>query len=86
VAGVEEVKMHIAASVDEVDRAITGMRGVIDRLDEALNRLRLITAGSGHPRAAEAVLRLEAAKEKLVEAQTLAMGGVDAAQAYHGII
>jgi hypothetical protein len=85
-AGVEEVKMHIAASVDEVDRAITGIRGVIDRLDEALNRLRLITAGSGHPRAAEAVLRFEAAKEKLVEAQMLAMSGVDAAQAYHGII
>jgi hypothetical protein len=84
--GVEEVKMHIAASVDEVDRAVVGIRGVIDRIDEALTRLRLITAGSGHPRAAEAVMRFEAAKEKLTEAQTLAMGGIEAAQAYHSII
>ena len=58
--GVEEVKMHVAASVDEVDRAIVGIRGVIDRIDEALSRLRLITAGSGHPRAAEAIMRFEA--------------------------
>lgn len=84
--GVEEVKIHIAASVDEADRAIVGIRGVIDRIDDALNRLRLITAGSGHPRAAEAVMRFEAAKEKLTEAQTLAMAGVEAAQAYHSII
>lgn len=84
--GVEEVKMHIAATVDEMDRAILGMRGVVDRIDEALTRLRLITIGSAHPRAAEAVLRFEAAKEKLVEAQALTMSGVEAAQAYRGII
>lgn len=84
--GVEEVKMHVAASVDEVDRAIGGIRGVIDSIDEALTRLRLITAGSGHPRAAEAIIRFEDAKEKLTEARTLAMSGVEAAQAYHSII
>lgn len=84
--GIEEVKMHVAATVDEVDRAIVGIRGVVDLIDEALTRLRIITAGSAHPRAAEAVIRFEAAKEKLVEAQTLALSGVEAAQAYHGII
>jgi hypothetical protein len=84
--GVEEVKLHIAASIDEVDRAVIGIRGVTDRIDEALQRLRLITAGSAHPRAAEAILRFEAARERLVEAQTLAISGVEAAQAYHAII
>jgi hypothetical protein len=84
--GIEEVKLHVAASVDEVDRAVLGIRGVTDRIDEALHRLRVITAGSAHPRAAEAIMRLEAAKEKLVEAQALAMSGVEAAQAYHAMI
>lgn len=85
-AGVEEIKLHISAAVEDVERAISGMRGLIDQLDEAIARLRLITAGSAHPRAAEAMLRIEAAKEKLVEAHTLAGGGVEAAQAYHAII
>lgn len=84
--GIEEVKLHVAASIDEVDRAIVGIRAVTDRIDEALNRLRLITIGSAHPRAADAIMRLEAAREKLTEAQALAMGGVDAAQEYHSII
>jgi hypothetical protein len=84
--GVEEVKMHIAASVDEADRAIVGIRGVIDEIDEALTRLRLITIGSAHPRAAEAIMRFESAKEKLTEAQMLAIGGIEAAQAYRSII
>ena len=84
--GVEEVKLHIAASIDEVDRAVLGIRGVTERLEEALHRLRLITAGSAHPRAAEAIMRFEAAREKLAEAQALAVSGVEAAQSYHSII
>jgi hypothetical protein len=83
---VEEVKLHIATSVDEIDRAIVGMRVVVERIDEAITRLRLITVGSAHPRAAEAIMRFEAAKDKMIEAQTLAMGGVEAAQAYRAII
>jgi hypothetical protein len=84
--GVEEVKLHVAASIDEVDRAVVGIRGCSDRIDEALNRLRIIVAGSAHPRAAEAIMRFEAARERLDEARTLAMAGVEAAQAYHAMI
>jgi hypothetical protein len=83
---VEEMKLHIAASIDEVDRAVLGIRGVTERIDEALHRLRLITAGSAHPRVADAIMRIEAAREKLVEAQALAIGGVEAAQTYRSII
>lgn len=85
-SGIEEVKVHIAASMDEVERSIVGMRGVIERLDEALVRLRITTAGSLHPRAAEAITRFEEAKQRLEEAQTLALGGIAAAQAYHSVI
>lgn len=78
--------MHIAASVDEVERSIVGMRGAVERLDEALVRLRITTAGSVHPRAAEAIARFEEAKQRLEEAQAVAIAGVAAAQAYHSII
>jgi len=86
VGAVEDVKVHVAVSVDEVERSVAAIRAVIERLDEALLRLRVTTAGSVHPRAAEAITRLEEAKQRLEEAQTLALGAVAAAQAYHSII
>lgn len=85
-AGIEEVKLHVSATVDEVERALVGMRGVAAQLDEAIARLQLTTAGTLHPRAMDALIRLGQAREKLTEAEGLARGGIDAAQDYHGII
>ncbi len=62
--GVEEVKLHIAASVDDAERAVVGMRSVVEQLEETLNRLRIATAGSVHPRVADAIGRVEQAKQK----------------------
>jgi hypothetical protein len=84
--GVEEVKLNIAASVDDAERAIMGMRAVVERLDEALARLRIATAGSVHPRVADAIGQVERAKQKVEDAQTLALAGIQAAQSYHAII
>jgi hypothetical protein len=80
--GVEDVKLHISASVDEVDRAVAGIRGVLERVDDALARLRFAVVGTAHPRALDAILRLEEVRQKLIEAQTLALGSIDAAQEY----
>jgi hypothetical protein len=84
--GVEEVKLHIAASVDDAEHAVVGMRAVVERLEETLNRLRIATAGSVHPRVADAIGQVEQAKQKLEEAQTLTLAGIAAAQSYHAII
>jgi len=84
--GVDEVKLHIAASVDDVERAVVGMRATIERFDEALSRLRIATAGSVHPRVVEAIGQIEQARQKVEEAQTLALAGVAAAQSYRSII
>ena len=46
VPSVEEVKLHLAASVDQTQRAMIGIRAVTDQLDEALARLRLTAVGS----------------------------------------
>jgi len=86
VAGIEEVKVHLGASIDEADRALLGVRGVSDRIDEALNRLRLIVAGSAHPQAAEAIAALEAARESLADAAVQVQNGIDAAQSYRILI
>jgi hypothetical protein len=84
--GVEEVKLHIAASVDDAEHAIVGMRSVVERLEETLNRLRIATAGSVHPRVADAIGQVEQARQKVEEAQTLTLAGIQAAQSYHAVI
>ena len=85
-ARIEDIKLHVSASVDGVQRAVSGMHAAITQLDEAIARLQIVTAGSVHPRAVDAVHRLAQARERLFEAETLARSGVDAAQDYHGII
>jgi hypothetical protein len=85
VPSIEEIKLHLAASVDDTGRAMLGIRGVNDQLDEALTRLRLTAMGSAHPSLIDAINRLEQAKARLDEAYTLASGAVEAADAYRGM-
>ena len=84
--GVEEIKLHLAASIDDIEQSVAGIRSVIERLEEALTRLRVTTTGSRHPRAEEAIARVHEARQRLDEAQMLALGGIQAAQAYHASI
>jgi hypothetical protein len=85
VSSVEEVKLHLATSVDQAQRAMVGIRGVMDQLDEALARLRLTAMGSAHPTLVDAINRLEQAKVRLDEAHALTSGAVDATNAYRVI-
>jgi hypothetical protein len=85
VPSVEEVKVYLAASVDQAERAMVGIRGVTDQMDEALTRLRLTAMGSAHPSLVDAINRLEQAKSRLDEAHALAAGAVDSANAYRSI-
>lgn len=82
---VEEIKSHLAASVDQAQRAIGGLRVVHDEVDEALTRLRLTALGSGHPALVDAVARLEQAKLRLDEAQALTTSAIDSANIYRTI-
>jgi hypothetical protein len=82
---IEEVKLHLASSVDQAQRAMVGIRGVTDQIDEALTRLRLTALGTGHPSLVDAITRLEQAKTRLDEAHQLAGGAIDAANAYRSI-
>lgn len=83
---VEEVKVHVAASVDQTQQAVTAIHGVTEQLDEALTRLRLTAIGSVHPSVVNAIAQLEQAKSRLDEAATFARGAMDAADAYRSII
>lgn len=83
---VEEVKLYVGASIEQAEAASLGIRGVLDRLDESLARLQLTTVGSVHPSAAQALVRFEAARMQLLEAQTLLRGAIDAADQYRAVI
>lgn len=84
-ANVEEVKVHVAASVDQTQQAVAGIQGVTDQLDQALTRLRLTAVGSVHPAVVTAISQLEQAKSRLDEAATLARSAADSADAYRWI-
>ena len=66
------------------------MGGRITRDDVAhvarLARLRLTTVGSVHPTVAQALVRLEEARTRLLEAETMARGAIDAADQYRALI
>jgi hypothetical protein len=86
VPSVEEIKLYLATSVDQSQRAMAGMRGVADQIDEALTRLRLTAAGTAHPSLVDAINLLEQAKSRLDEAHALALGAIDAANTYQRVI
>jgi hypothetical protein len=83
---VEEVKQHVAASVDQTQRALAALRGVADQLDEALGRLRLTAIGSLHPSIMDAVSQLEQARVRVDEAHSLAQAAVNSADTYRAIV
>ena len=85
-ASVEEVKANVAASVDGTQRAVAGIQQVTDQLDDALALLRMTAIGSFHPSVASAIAQLEQARSRLDEAQTLARGAMDSADAYRMIV
>lgn len=85
-SSVEEVKVHVAASVDGAQRAVTAIHHVGDQLDEALGRLRLTAIGSVHPSVLSAISHLEQAKSRLDEAATLTRAAMDAADTYRSIV
>ena len=84
-ASVEEVKAHVAASVDGTQRAVAGMHQIGDQLDEALARLRVTAIGSVHPSVLTAISQLEQARSRLDEAATLARSAMDSADQYRSI-
>ena len=85
-ASVEEVKAHVATSVDGTQRAVTGIQQVSDQLDDALALLRITVIGSMHPSVANAIAQLEQARMRLDEAATLARSAMDSAEAYRMIV
>ena len=85
-ASVEEVKAHVATSVDGTKRAVAGIQQVNDQIDDALMLLRLTAIGSVHPSVAAAIAQLEQARMRLDEAATLARSAMDSADAYRMIV
>jgi hypothetical protein len=85
VASVNEVKLQVAASVEQTQRAVAGIRAVTDQVDEALARLRLTALGTAHPSLVDAIGRLEQVKTRLEEAATLAGVAADSADAYRAL-
>jgi flagellin-like hook-associated protein FlgL len=83
---IEEVKLHLAAALSDTEQSALAMAGVVDRLDQAVARLRLVTMGSVHPKVEETVNRLEQAKSLVQQAQSVVRGAANAADEYRSTI
>ena len=74
------MKLHLTASMADTGQAASGLAAATDRLEQAIDRLRLVTLGSVHPQVAEAINRLEQARMQVQQAQSLVRGALDSAE------
>ena len=81
-ATVDEVKARVAATVGQTTEALARLRAVAQSFDEALTMLRLTATGSVHPGLVDAVPKLEQARERVLEAHTLATAAVSDADSW----
>jgi hypothetical protein len=84
-SSVEELKLRVAATVAQTQQSMAQLRAVGQQLDETLGLLRLTASGSVHPTLLDAVNKLQAARDRLDEAQLLANAAVNDAQAWRSV-
>ncbi|MFC6018496.1 hypothetical protein ACFP2T_20080 [Plantactinospora solaniradicis] len=85
-ASIEEVKAALAQAAEQGNTATNQIRAARNGVEQMLSRLRVVAAGTGHPKIGEAIARAEQSKQRLDEAATLAQGSSQAARDYIGIL
>ncbi len=81
-ASIQEIKAGINQFGKSTQEQVAQLRAVHDSIDRSLAQLRAVTAGTAHPRVAEAISRMEQAKAKLNEASQLAGASIEATRHY----
>lgn len=81
-ATVEEVKASVGRAGEKAAQHVTRIRAIVESLDKTSALLRSVTAGTNHAQVAEALARLEQAKQRLHEAATLTQGAVQSTKSY----
>jgi hypothetical protein len=81
-ASVEEVKAGLGQAAEQQTATLNMIRGALDSTDRMIQRLRVVAAGTSHPKVTEALARAEQSKQRLAEAGTLAQGAAQAARDY----
>lgn len=79
---VGEVKAGLSRFTEEAGRQAETIRSISDSMDRTSAMLRALTSGANAAQVAEALVRLEQAKQRLHEAATLAQGAVEATNSY----
>jgi hypothetical protein len=82
----DDVRRQVAGSIERAEAAALGVRTVLARLDESLAQLQLTTVDSVHPNAAQALVRMEAARHRLLDAEALMRSAISAAHQYRTVL
>lgn len=85
-ASIEEVKAALAQAAEQGNVTVNQIQAAAANLEQVLNRLRAVSAGTGHPKTAEAIARAEQAKQQLAQAAVLIQGSSAAAREYSSLL
>ncbi|MDW5329891.1 hypothetical protein [Plantactinospora sp. KLBMP9567] len=85
-ASIEEVKAALLLAAEQGNATLNQIRSAAEHTEQVLNRLRVVAAGTNHPKIAEAIQRAEQSKQRLAEAATSIQGSAAAAREYVGVL
>ncbi|GAA3725463.1 hypothetical protein GCM10022225_02940 [Plantactinospora mayteni] len=85
-ASIEEVKAALLQAAEQGNTTLSQIRSAAEHTEQVLNRLRVVAAGTNHPKIAEAIQRAEQSKQRLSEAATSIQGSSAAAREYVSVL
>ncbi|GAB3808854.1 hypothetical protein [Micromonospora zhanjiangensis] len=81
-SSIEEVKAALLQAAEHGNQTVNQIQAAAAGIDQMLGLLRAASAGTGHPKIAEALARGEQSRQRLAEAAALVQGGSQAAREY----
>jgi hypothetical protein len=85
-ASIGEIKAGLATGKDEAQRALAQLAGVVGQIDKAIAVLQATAAGSGQPKVAQAVARLQQAKQSFAEGSASVRAAVEDTDSYAAVL
>ncbi|MGW0435262.1 hypothetical protein ACWDV4_22325 [Micromonospora sp. NPDC003197] len=85
-ASIEEVKAALAQAAEQGNATLRQIQAAADNAEQVLTRLHAVSAGTGHPKIAEAIARAGQSKQQLAEAAALIQGSSHATREYIGLL
>jgi hypothetical protein len=85
-ATIQDIKAGLTGGKSEAERALGQLNGVVDSIDKAIAVLVATSAGSGQPKVAQAIAKLQQAKQKFAEGAASVRGAMADTDSYSAVL